>query len=122
MTSSGLIDVTLYTLTRRNLLIDFESSQNKSYCNFPSDRPRQSRVCLTSITAKPRSMELSGTVETRERESSTDNIMQPAVEMENLGKVFKETTIQVISESRCSLERPKSYVNSNQNGVWRQWD
>jgi hypothetical protein len=97
ITSSGLVDVTLYTLTRRALLIDSEPSQDRSYNKFASSKGRDNH--LTTITADPsnRKMGLSDNT-IIEREGSTDNIVQPGVEMTPMGKVYQETTIEITTE------------------------
>lgn len=98
ITSSGLVDVILYTLTRRNLIIDSEPSQDRSYNKFASSKGRRGDN-LTTITADPKSKKLGISDETtHERDGSTDNIVQHGVEMGPIGKVYQETTIEITTE------------------------
>lgn len=108
ITSSGLVDVLLYTLTRRNLIIESEPSHDRSYNKFASSKGRKTDNHLTTITADPKNVEINalgrrvyredpeGTV----RDGSTDNIVQHpgGVEMGPMGKVYQQTTIEVTSE------------------------
>lgn len=97
MTSSGLVDVILYTLTRRNLIIDSEPSNDRSYNKFTSGRRGDTH--LTTITAEPNTRKMGVSDGTGlDRDGSTDNIVQPGVEMGPMGKVYQETTIEVTSE------------------------
>ncbi|KAJ5677224.1 uncharacterized protein N7477_002857 [Penicillium maclennaniae] len=97
MTSSGLVDVTLYTLTRRALIVDSEPSHDRSYNKFASSKGRDNH--LTTITADPANRKMGLSHETIvEREGSTDNIVQPGVEMHPMGKVYQETTIEITTE------------------------
>ncbi|KAJ5127259.1 hypothetical protein N7448_008038 [Penicillium atrosanguineum] len=97
MTSSGLVDVTLYTLTRRALIVDSEPSHDRSYNKFASSKGRDNN--LTTITADPANRKMGLSDETIiEREGSTDNIVQPGVEMTPIGKVYQETTIEITTE------------------------
>ena len=122
MTSSGLIDVILYTLTRRNLIIDSEFSQHRSYNDFSSKRNRRRDTRLTSITARQASRELDAIVEARECNSLADNIIQSGVKMENLGEVYKMTTIQIISEPRYPPEGAKNHHTKDEDRVWSRSD
>jgi len=98
MTSSGLVDVTLYTLTRRALIVDSEPSEDRSYNVFASSKGRHGDH-LTTITADPTTHKMGISDETIiEREGSTDNIVQPGVEMTPMGKVYQETTIEITTE------------------------
>ncbi|KAJ5663881.1 Glucose receptor Git3 N-terminal [Penicillium longicatenatum] len=96
MTSSGLVDVVLYTLTRRNLIIDSEPSQDRSYNKFASSKGRRGDN-LTTITAEPKSKK-NAISEDTDRDGSTDNIVQPSVELGPMGKVYQETTIEITHE------------------------
>ncbi|KAJ5624336.1 hypothetical protein N7510_000645 [Penicillium lagena] len=100
ITSSGLIDVILYTLTRRNLIIDSEPSHGRSYDRFASDRGHYGETHLTTITADPKSRKLGAKDSSMvdEHDGSTDNIVQSGVEIAPIGKVYQETTIEVTSE------------------------
>ncbi|KAJ5190827.1 uncharacterized protein N7498_009812 [Penicillium cinerascens] len=128
ITSSGLVDVTLYTLTRRNLIIDSEPSHGRSYDRFASDRGRNGDTHLTTITAAPKSRKLGGKDSrmVAEKDGSTDNIVQSGVEMAPIGKVYQETTIEVTSEpaypSDGESERfsKDGYNETPTRKVWRQ--
>lgn len=99
MTSSGLVDVTLYTLTRRALIVDSEPSGDRSYNKFASSKGRRGDTHLTTITADPTTRKMGASDDTIiEREGSTDNIVQPGVEMTPMGKVYQETTIEITTE------------------------
>ncbi|KAL2861042.1 protein gprC [Aspergillus lucknowensis] len=107
ITSSGLVDVLLYTLTRKNLILDSEPSADRSYNRFTSGKNRGTNP-LTTITADPKIMRTDisalrtfkgGDDDDVTRDSSTDNIVQPAgVELAPMGKVYQHTTIQITSE------------------------
>ncbi|CAI7585922.1 unnamed protein product [Penicillium glandicola] len=103
ITSSGLVDVVLYTLTRRNLIIDSEPSQDHSYNIFSSSKGKRGETNLTTITADP-TRKLGGTFnDDIDRDGSTDNIVSPGArvhdhEMNPLGKVYQETTIEITHE------------------------
>ncbi|GAB1194128.1 hypothetical protein APSETT444_003369 [Aspergillus pseudonomiae] len=112
ITSSGLVDVLLYTLTRRNLILESEPSRDRSYNRFASSKNRKTDH-LTTITAaegKHTRTDISvlRTHRHREdddefghtvREGSTDNIVQPSgMELAPLGKVYQHTTIEITHE------------------------
>jgi hypothetical protein len=126
MTSSGLVDVILYTLTRRNLIIDSEPSQDRSYNKFASSKGRRGENNLTTITADPRSKRLGISDDTtHERDGSTDNIVQAGVEMGPLGKVYQETTIEITTEpaypSEGGSERSsKDDFNDPPHRMWKR--
>ncbi|KAJ5729233.1 Glucose receptor Git3 N-terminal [Penicillium malachiteum] len=128
ITSSGLVDVILYTLTRRNLIIDSEPSHDRSYNKFASSKGRRGDTHLTTITAEPKSKKL-GLADTtiHERDGSTDNIVQAGVEMNDLGKVYQETTIEITTEpayvSEESSERSSKddeFSDATPNRMWRR--
>jgi len=99
ITSSGLVDVILYTLTRRNLIIDSEPSHDHSYGKFPGSRGRDGKTHLTTITADPKGRKLGTSNDTiTERGGSEDKIFQSDVELVPIGKVHQETTIEVTTE------------------------
>ncbi|KAJ6098832.1 hypothetical protein N7467_000367 [Penicillium canescens] len=101
ITSSGLVDVVLYTLTRRNLIIDSEPSHDRSYNKFASSKGRKGDTHLTTITAEPSKRKMGGTIndDMDQRDGSTDNIVQPGNhEMAPIGKVYQETTIEITHE------------------------
>ncbi|EAL86992.2 hypothetical protein LV164_003185 [Aspergillus fumigatus] len=140
ITSSGLVDVLLYTLTRRNLILESEPSEDHSYNRFASSKNRRNDNHLTTITADPKHTrtdisvlrtrrghdEEEDHVDSPTRDGSTDNIVQPGVELAPMGKVFQHTTIEITHEpaypeaegsdrsSKDSLQRPvKSHDNAS---------
>ncbi|PLB54196.1 hypothetical protein P170DRAFT_442327 [Aspergillus steynii IBT 23096] len=111
ITSSGLVDVLLYTLTRRNLILESEPSHDRSYNRFVSSKNRKTDNHLTTITADPKNRtDISAlrTVRQRDeeedldhhvRDGSTDNIVQnTGVELTPMGKVYQHTTIEITHE------------------------
>ncbi|PKY01200.1 family A G protein-coupled receptor-like protein [Aspergillus campestris IBT 28561] len=108
ITSSGLVDVLLYTLTRRNLILESEPSDDRSYNQFPSTRTRKTDHFAT-FTADPsynrteisalRTVRGEELDDTGMRDGSTDGIVQPSsIEMTPMGKVYQHTTIEITSE------------------------
>ncbi|KAJ5682176.1 hypothetical protein N7462_005341 [Penicillium macrosclerotiorum] len=127
ITSSGLVDVVLYTLTRRNLIIDSEPSHDRSYNKFASSKGRRGDTHLTTITAEPKSRNKLGmnNGDDPDRDGSTDNIVQPGVEMGPMGKVYQETTIEITTEpaypSEGASERSsKDDFNDTPSRMWRR--
>ncbi|KAJ5563240.1 Glucose receptor Git3 N-terminal [Penicillium sp. DV-2018c] len=104
ITSSGLVDVVLYTLTRRNLIIDSEPSHDRSYNKFNSSKGKRGDTHMTTITAEPSRRNMGGTFD--DRDGSTDNIVTHSAqghhaddhEMTPIGKVFQHTTIEITHE------------------------
>ncbi|CAI7589274.1 unnamed protein product [Penicillium viridicatum] len=134
ITSSGLVDVVLYTLTRRNLIIDSEPSQDHSYNKFTGSKgKRAGETNLTTITAVP-TRKLGGTFnDDLDRDGSTDNIVSPAHghhvhdhEMTPIGKVYQETTIEITHEpaypNEVSSERSskEDFSSGPPHGGWRR--
>ncbi|CAI7656288.1 unnamed protein product [Penicillium pancosmium] len=125
ITSSGLVDVILYTVTRRNLIIDSEPSHDRSYNKFASSKGRRGDTHLTTITADPTTRRMGLHDEDLDRDGSTDNIVQPGVEMGPIGKVYQETTIEITSEpaypSEGASERSsKDDFNEAPSRMWRR--
>lgn len=113
ITSSGLVDVVLYTLTRRNLIVDSESSSHdRSYNKVASSKGKRADTHLadthlTTITADPPKRKLGASFnDDLERDSSTDNIIAPTAhghyehdhEMAPIGHVYQHTTIEITHE------------------------
>lgn len=126
MTSSGLVDVLLYTLTRRNLIIYSEVSAHRgNYDNMGSQshsKRKTSRLMLgtkgvstmtTTITSHIDNTGEGGgfrrtrvapdhetiySTDSHDNNTSTENIVQKDVELAELGKVYQKTTIEVTSE------------------------
>lgn len=104
ITSSGLVDVVLYTMTRRALIIDTEPSQDPSYNKFNSSKGRHGDTHLTTITAGPKRKMGRGTFND-DHDRSTDNIvsssphaMEHHRNMTPIGMVYQETTIEITHE------------------------
>jgi hypothetical protein len=60
-----------------------------------------------------------------DRDGSTDNIVQPGVEMGPMGKVYQETTIEITTEpaypSEAASERSsKEDFNEASSRMWRR--
>jgi hypothetical protein len=125
ITSSGLVDVILYTLTRRNLIIDSEPSQDRSYSIFPGSRGRDVRTHLTTITADPNGRKLgtsNGTI--TEREGSEDKIFRSDHELAPIGKVHQETTIEVTTEPAypsegASRRSSNDFDEATSSSMWK---
>ncbi|KAL4893280.1 G protein-coupled glucose receptor regulating Gpa2-domain-containing protein [Aspergillus ambiguus] len=140
ITSSGLVDVLLYTLTRRNLIIESEPSNDRSYNRFASSKNRRTNDHLTTITADPKMSRADisalrtkrardDDIEDTMRDGSTDNIVQNSgVELAPIGKVYQHTTIEITHEpaypseedshrsSKDSVNGPK--VNETSARMW----
>ncbi|KAL4796654.1 G protein-coupled glucose receptor regulating Gpa2-domain-containing protein [Aspergillus venezuelensis] len=101
ITSSGLVDVLLYTLTRKNLIVESEPSMDRSYNKFAKGRKG-----LSSTTDKNMRTDISalrtykGGDDEESRDGSTDDIVKNtnAVELAPVGKVYQHTTIEITSE------------------------
>lgn len=100
MTSSGWVDVLLYTLTRRNLFHDMErSNRDRSYRQ--DDYLSGHMATITAASHRePRRMNpfrssTKGREEYGDGQGSTENIVQGDVELAQMGKVYQETTIEV---------------------------
>ncbi|KAJ5607137.1 hypothetical protein N7537_003756 [Penicillium hordei] len=134
ITSSGLVDVILYTLTRRNLIIDSEPSQDHSYNMFTGSKgKRGGETNLTTITADPK-RKVGGTFnDDLDRDGSTDNIVSPSAhghhshdhEMTPIGKVYQETTIEITHEpaypNEVSSERSSKEDFSSPRPPYAGW-
>lgn len=114
--SSGFVDVLVYTVTRRALLLNSESAsssrgyvanQQNSYLHYhqyhddhrtttiTGKRPTKARdIYRKSPHNRGRVTDNSQ----REREGSTDNMVEN-VELAEIGKVYQETTIEITHES-----------------------
>ncbi|KAL4920364.1 G protein-coupled glucose receptor regulating Gpa2-domain-containing protein [Aspergillus aurantiobrunneus] len=107
ITSSGLVDVLLYTLTRKNLIIESEPSADRSYNKFPSGR---NRAHYLNSTTNPKHMRTDISAlhthkgaddEEQSRDGSTDDIVKNNkndIELAPIGKVYQKTTIEITSE------------------------
>ncbi|OQE32235.1 hypothetical protein PENSTE_c001G04461 [Penicillium steckii] len=125
ITSSGLVDVVLYTLTRRNLIIDSEPSHDRSYNKFASSKGRRGDTHLTTITADPKTRKQGIHDDDPDRDGSTDNIVQPGVELGPIGKVYQETTIEITTEPAypgegASERSSKDDFNDSPSRMWRR--
>lgn len=124
ITSSGLVDVILYTLTRRNLIIDSEPSNDRSYNRFPSGKGDRGDA-LTTITADPvkSSRKLGVEDDDLDRDGSTDNIVQNGVQMSPMDKgVYQHTTIEITHEpayrSEGESEQSSEDIPDPSNRSW----
>ncbi|KAJ5604398.1 hypothetical protein N7510_009552 [Penicillium lagena] len=118
MAFSGFVDVSVYTLTRRHLLIDTEhSTTDPNYDNNTDSRYQ------TQISAHPKSRKgfgLTSRLNTRFRQNpktvdmddtqsplggSTENIVpNKDVELQNFHGVYQQTTIEILHEPATSAE------------------
>lgn len=112
MAFSGFIDVAVYTLTRRHLLIETNSSVNDNAYMYSETKGFQTHVSTTG--GKERKYQVGNkmrrglqTVQSvnntvnDDRDDSTEDIMRKGdIEMGNLahGGVYQETTIEISSE------------------------
>lgn len=141
MTCSGFVDVLMYTLTRKNLLVDSEPSHDRSYNHIFSNNNRRknsnpiatitgvdNKATRTDITALRRG----STASSRgDRDGSTDNIVQKGVELAPMGGVYQQTTIQVthepaypedaVSERSSKDSHPEVRVTSSAHNPNRPW-
>lgn len=142
MTSSGMVDVLVYTLTRRNLITDSEYRGNSAYNNIVSGhrnnnhnhhgyggRSANLTTTVTSTVAGGAGWKNHHRSNNRSSDSegsgSTDNIVQQPkdIELGQLGKVYQQTTIEVTSEPaflsnnspRSSLEER---VSTDRRPMW----
>ncbi|KAG5288251.1 integral membrane protein [Histoplasma ohiense] len=115
--SSGFVDVVMYTLTRRALLLDSELSNGDRF--YHSQRVGHSHT--TTVTTENKQSRLDNSIlhrrevtetDTRvDRDGSTDNIVQP-IELNDLGKVYQKTTIEITTEpAEDTSTSPDSSVN-----------
>ncbi|KAL1998918.1 hypothetical protein VTN02DRAFT_5341 [Thermoascus thermophilus] len=138
MTCSGFVDVVMYTLTRKNLLLDSEPSSDRSYDNIFSTRRKSNplatltgldnKATRTDITALRRGSSDSSSHSARD--GSTDNIVQRGVELAPMGHVYQHTTIEVTSEpaypddfisERSSKESPRNGHKGSPSNPSRLW-
>jgi hypothetical protein len=105
MTSSGFVDVIMYTLTRRALLIESEPTHSERRLSIPHHGGNHSHV--TTVSAETKSFRKENgrlsrrTVEDDEsqpeRDGSTDHIIQH-MELGDIGRVYQKTTIEITHE------------------------
>ncbi|KAE8353864.1 G protein-coupled glucose receptor regulating Gpa2-domain-containing protein [Aspergillus coremiiformis] len=111
ITSSGLVDVLLYTLTRRNLILESEPSCDPSYNRFHSKlNPKTDHITITAAEGKPTRPDISVLCRNRHhdddelgltvREGSPANPARSrGLELTPLrGKVYQHTTIEITHE------------------------
>lgn len=129
MALSGIMDVAVYTLTRRHLLVDTEhSTTDRNYDN--NDSQWQTNITTTAGGQTRRSTRKGPRLASRfhrrettgdkERpspfEGSTEDIVaKNDMEMSNFGGVYQETTIEISHEpaSRAESEMERSTRRSN---------
>ncbi|KAL2004672.1 hypothetical protein VTN00DRAFT_3200 [Thermoascus crustaceus] len=138
MTCSGFVDVLMYTLTRKNLLIESEPSADRSYNNiFSNKRKSNPLTTLTGVDNKATRTDITalrrGSSDSSHggRDGSTDNIVQKGVELAPMGHVYQHTTIEVTHEpaypddfisERSSKDSPRNGHKgspSNPSRLWR---
>lgn len=123
MALSGIMDVAVYTLTRRHLLIDTEhSTTDRNYDNTDSQwqthitttaggRSRRTSRKGTRLGSRFHRQRANGDKErTSPFEGSTEDIVaKNDVEMSNFGGVYQETTIEIshepVSGAESEMER-----------------
>lgn len=122
MSLSGLMDVTVYTLTRRHLLIDTEhSTTDRNYIGENTESNWQTQITTNAGThsrkggfgkgsrfgSKWRRSAPTMDKETRHSpfEGSTEDIVpKNDMEMSDFGGVYQETTIEISHEPAASAE------------------
>lgn len=124
MALSGGMDVAVYTLTRRHLLIETDSSATDQTYVYEDTNPVQTHISTTGGKEKRfrggkmrRGMQTVHSVNDTandDRDGSTEDIMKKdGLEMGNLGNgVYQETTIEISSEpvepaDQLNQNRPK---------------
>lgn len=126
ITSSGVVDVTIYALTRRKLIMDTESSYNPLRDRFGISTPRKQVQHLANITANPNSngggMMMFGTLrhdsiqlseESGLHGNSTDNIVYDVSEdTRDLAQTYRLSAIEGASERVYTSQTEASELSS----------
>ncbi|KAJ5729493.1 uncharacterized protein N7483_004001 [Penicillium malachiteum] len=127
MALSGSMDVAVYTLTRRHLLIDSEySTTDRNYDN--TDSQWQTNITTTNAGSRPRKgLKLGSRLSSKfhrsrlgDKESSSpfdgsteEIVAKNDMEMSNFGGVYQETTIEISHEPvSVIMEEERSARNS----------
>ena len=98
MAASGLCDTLMYTLTRKNIVLEPEWRIEDSSGTFPT-KSRASHNKLYSMTGADDAAKTTITAVARKRSDSTDAIMySPDVELAPMGQVHQQTRIEVTHE------------------------
>lgn len=112
MALSGFVDVAVYTLTRRHLLIETDASANDNAYIYTDTKGFQTHISTTGGKEKKfrvgnkmrrglQTVESANGTVNDDRDDSTEDIMRKGdMEMGNLahGGVYQETTIEISSE------------------------
>ena len=112
MALSGFMDVAVYTLTRRHLLIETDASGNDNAYAYTDTKGFQTHISTTGGKEKKfrvgnkmrrglQTVESANDTVNDDRDDSTEDIMRKGdMEMGNLahGGVYQETTIEISSE------------------------
>ncbi|EYE97742.1 protein gprD [Aspergillus ruber CBS 135680] len=112
MALSGFMDVAVYTLTRRHLLIETDESANDNAYVYTDPKGFQTHISTTGGKEKKfrvgnkmrrglQTVESANDTVNDDRDDSTEDIMRKGdMEMNNLahGGVYQETTIEISSE------------------------
>ncbi|KAJ5645919.1 hypothetical protein N7490_002291 [Penicillium lividum] len=119
MALSGLMDVAVYTLTRRHLLIDTEHSTTDHNYDNNTDSQWQTNITTTAGGRSRRGLKKGSRFGSKFRRSnaaekesqspfeggSTDDIVaKNDMEMSNFGGVYQETTIEISHEPVSQIE------------------
>ncbi|KAB8235470.1 protein gprD [Aspergillus alliaceus] len=102
MALSGLVDVTVYTLTRRHLLLDTEVSTSDKMYAYSNSNAYQTHI--TTATRETKKMRVGsrlrrGLHDTLNDGDSTEDLRKGDMEMADLGHgVYQETTIEISHE------------------------
>ncbi|KAF3483774.1 uncharacterized protein GIQ15_03098 [Arthroderma uncinatum] len=120
--SSGTVDVVMYTLTRKALLLDSELSRvsDKGDSNANSRRSHMASVTADRRKSKGYEMKkmsrLTANDNTFSADRSTDDMIDD-LEKGGFGKVYQETTIEITHEPAVSEHNPPSSAGSVENAV-----
>jgi hypothetical protein len=97
LTSSGFVDVLMYVMTRRSLILNSESQGERSHTAF-----HQSHHVATITAGNIEEERLFGPVDYQQssidRDGSAENITPREVELSDLANVYQKTTIEITSE------------------------
>lgn len=112
MALSGFMDVLVYTLTRRHLMIDTEhSTTDRAYYEGGTDSQWHTNVTTTAGSKPRKGFRMGSRLANRSRhggindkdrlspfEGSMENMVSKDVELSNLNGVYQQTTIEISHE------------------------
>ncbi|KAL1968676.1 hypothetical protein VTN77DRAFT_1502 [Rasamsonia byssochlamydoides] len=116
ITTSGLVDVIMYTLTRKNLILNSQGSADRSLNPFHHYDYRSNHITTVTVDHKREGgLDVGGLIfhgrsnstdnprSAHDRDGSTDNIIErddrhDQHELSDLSKVYQKTTIEITSE------------------------